>query len=104
MGVAVIWLFHPVVCSENGQLLSVCRAENTIKNQPRYMSLRELYALVQRGTGDGRRKREDLCTETIELAIGMNVIIIATDLQLDITNRYGARGMTVDVILNPGDP
>ena len=46
--------------------------------------------------------------ETIELAIGMNVnvmpgvtsnIIFATDLQLDITNRYGARGMTVDVML-----
>ena len=31
-------------------------------------------------------------------------IIIATDLQLDTTNRYGARGMTVDVILNPEDP
>src|ERR1700753_2699390 len=111
MGVAVIWLFHPVDCSESGQLLFVCRAENTIKNQPLYMSRRERSALVQRGIDDGRRKREDLRTETIELAIGMNVmpgmtsnIIIATDLQLNTMNRYGARGMTVDVILNPEDP
>ena len=63
-----------------------------------------------RDTGDGRRKRKNL-PETIEPAIGMKVmpgvtsnIIVATDLQLDITNRYGARGMTVGVILNPEDP
>ena len=66
------------------------------------MSLRERYALVQRGTGDGRRKRKDL-PETIELAIGMGVMPGVTS-NIIITNRYGARGMTVDVILNPEDP
>ena len=87
-------------CSESGQRLLVCHAEDTITNRP--LSLRERYALAQRSSGDRRRKRKDL-PETIELAIGMKVMVtsnIATD--LDITN--GARGIIVDVILNPEEP
>ena len=87
-------------CSENGQRLLVCCAEDTIKSRP--LSLRERYALVERGTREGRWKRKDL-PETIELAIGMRVMVtsnIATD--LDITN--GARGTVVDIILNPEEP
>jgi len=87
-------------CSESGQRLLICHAEDTIKN--RALSLVERYALAQRSSGDGRRKRKDL-PETIELAIGMKVMVtsnIATD--LDITN--GARGTIVDVILNSEEP
>jgi len=87
-------------CSESGQRLLVCHAEDTIAN--RHLSLRERYALAQRSSGDRRRKRKDL-PETIELAIGMKVMVtsnIATD--LDITN--GARGIVVDIILNPEEP
>jgi len=43
-------------CSESAQWLLVCNAEDTIKNRP--LSLRERYALAQRNTGDGRRKRK----------------------------------------------
>ena len=88
------------VCSESGQRLLICHAEDTIKTRP--LSLLERYALAQRSTGDGRRKRKDL-PETIELAIGMKVMVtsnIATD--LDITN--GARGTVVDIVLNPEEP
>jgi hypothetical protein len=88
------------VCSENGLRLLVCHAEDTAKNRP--LSLRERYALAERSTRDGRRKRKDL-PETIELAVGMKVMVtsnIATD--LDITN--GARGTVVDIILNPEEP
>jgi len=87
-------------CSESGQRLLVCSAEDTITNRP--LSLRERYALAQRGAGDGRRKRKDL-PETIELAIGMKVMVtsnIATD--LDITN--GARGVITDIVLDPDEP
>jgi len=87
-------------CSESAQRLLVCNAEDTIKNHP--LSLQERYALAQRNTGDGRRKRKGL-PETIELAIGMKVMVtsnIATD--LDITN--GARGTIVDITLNPEEP
>jgi hypothetical protein len=68
--------------------LLICRVEDNIKDCP--LSLCEHYALVERSTRDGRRKRKDL-PETIELAMGMKVMVksnIATD--LDITN--GARG------------
>ena len=88
------------ICSESGQRLLICHAEDTIKTRP--LSLLERYALAQRSTGDGRRKRKDL-PETIELAIGMKVMVtsnIATD--LDITN--GARGTVVDIVLNPEEP
>jgi hypothetical protein len=87
-------------CSESGQRLLICHAEDSITNRP--LVLRERYALAQRSTGDGRRKRKDL-PETIELAIGMKVMVtsnIATD--LDITN--GARGVITDIILNPEEP
>ena len=86
--------------SESSQRLLVCHADDTIRNRP--LSLRERYALAQRGSGDRRRKRKDL-PETIEIAIGMKVMVtsnIATD--LDITN--GARGTVVDVILNSDEP
>ena len=87
-------------CSENGQRLLICQAEDTIKNRP--LSLRERYALAQWGSGDSRRKRKDL-PESIELAVGMKVMVtnnVATD--LDITN--GARGFIVDIILNSEEP
>ena len=87
-------------CSESGQRLLVCHAEDTIKN--RSLSLRERYALAQQSAGDGRRKRKDLL-EIIELAIGMKVMVtsnIATD--LDITN--GVRGIITDIILDPDEP
>ena len=87
-------------CAENGQWLLICHAEDTIKSQP--LSLRERYALAEQSTRDGRRKRKDL-PETIELAIGMKVMVtsnIATD--LDITN--GARGSMVDIILSAEEP
>ena len=87
-------------CSKTCQRLFVCHAEDTIKGRP--LSLRERYSLVERSTRDGRRKRKDL-PETIELAIGMKVMVtsnIATD--LDITN--GARGTVADIILNPREP
>ena len=86
-------------CSENGQRLFICHAEDTIKNQP--LSLRERYALAERSTSHGQ-KHKDL-PETIELAIGMKVMVtsnIATD--LDITN--GARGSVVNIILSAGEP
>ena len=85
---------------ENSQQLLVCHAEDIIRNRP--LSLHERYALVERSTRDGQRKRKDL-PETIELAVGMKVVVtsnIATD--LDITN--GARGAIVDIILNPEEP
>jgi len=69
-------------CSESGQRLLVCSAQDTITNRP--LSLRERYTLAQRGAGDGRRKRKDL-PETIELAIGMKVMVtsnITTDLDI----------------------
>ena len=87
-------------CSENAQRLLVCHAEDTIRSRP--LSLRERYALTERSTRDRRRKRKDL-PETIELAVGMKVMVtsnIATD--LDITN--GARGTIVDIILNSEEP
>ena len=88
-------------CSESVQRLLVCHAEDTIKSRP--LSLAERCALAQRNVaGDGRRKRKDL-PETIELAIGMKVMVtsnIATD--LDITN--GARGVIADILLNPEEP
>ena len=87
-------------CSGSGQRLLVCHAEDSIKTKP--LSLADRYALVQRSSGDGRRKRKDL-PETIELAIGMKVMVtsnIATD--LDITN--GARGTIVDIMLNSEEP
>jgi len=87
-------------CSESGQRLLVCCAEDRIANRP--LSLRERYALVQRSARDGRRKRKDL-PDTIELAIGMKVMVtsnIATD--LDITN--GARGVITDIVLDPDEP
>ena len=87
-------------CSESGQRLLVCHAEDAIQGRP--LSLSERYALAARGAGDGRRKRKNL-PEVIELAIGMKVMVtsnIATD--LDITN--GARGTVVDIILDPDEP
>ena len=84
-------------CSQTGQRLLVCHAEDTIKN--RLLSLREHYALARRSSSERRRRRKDL-PETVELAIGMKVMVtnnIATD--LDITN--GARGTIVDIFLNP---
>ena len=87
-------------CLETGQRLLICHAEDTIRNRP--LSLLERYALAQRGAGDGRQKRKDL-PETIELAIGMKVMVtnnVATD--FDITN--GARGIIVDIILSPEEP
>jgi hypothetical protein len=87
-------------CSESGQRLLICHADDKIKN--RALSLRERYALAQRSSGDGRRKRKDL-PETIELAVGMKVMVtsnVATD--LDITN--GARGIISNIILNPEEP
>lgn len=82
-------------CLESGQRLLISEAEDSI-------SLCERYALAQRSSGDGRRKRKDL-PEAIELAIGMKAMVtsnIATD--LDITN--GARGVVTDIILNPEEP
>ena len=87
-------------CSETSQRLFVCHAGDTTKDCP--LSLRGCYALVECSTRDGRRKRKDL-PETIELAIGMKVMVtsnIATD--LDITN--GARGTIADIILDPLEP
>jgi len=82
-------------CSEIGQRLLVCHADDTIKNRP-------VFTRAVRGVGGGRWKRKNL-PEVIELAIGMKVMVtsnIATD--LDITN--GARGTVVDIVLNPEEP
>jgi hypothetical protein len=85
-------------CSESGQRLLVCHAEDSIKNRP--LSLLERYALVQHSAGDGRRKRKDL-PETIELASRMKVMV-TSNIGLDITN--GARATIVDIVLNQEAP
>jgi hypothetical protein len=87
-------------CSESGQRLLVCCAEDRIANRPLF--LRERYALAQRSVGDGRRKRKDL-PETIEFAIGMKVMATSNiTTNLDITN--GAREVITEIILEPDEP
>lgn len=87
-------------CEESGQRLFVCTAEDTIKG--RVLTLREKYALADRGKTEKRRKRKDLPMK-VELAVGMKVMV-TDNLETDLDVANGARGEIVDIILDPDEP
>ena len=87
-------------CQLSGNQLFVCEAEDTIKG--RELDDREKDALANRAWQNPQSKKRLQLPAKVELAIGMKVMVttnIETD--LDITN--GARGVIVDVVLNPGE-
>lgn len=88
-------------CKETGQQLFICPAQDTIRGRP--LSIVERYAVALRGKGDGSRRKRNELPETVQLAVGMKVMVtqnVETD--LDITN--GARGEIIDIILHPNEP
>jgi len=92
---------HKYSHSTGNEIIS-CKAVDTIKGEP--LTLREQYALAARGTtnGGGRRRNQDL-PESIDVAVGMKVMVtqnVETD--LDITN--GAQGTVTSIVLHPDEP
>lgn len=88
-------------CQETGARLFICTAEDTIKGEP--LSLRQRYAVASRAASKGSRYRKHDLPNTVQIAVGMKVMVtqnVETD--LDITN--GARGVIVDIILDPEEP
>ena len=88
-------------CKQSQQRLFICRAQDTIRGRP--LSIVERYAAATRGQGQGKRQKKNDLPETVQLSIGMKVMVtqnVETD--LDITN--GARGTIVDIILHPDEP
>ena len=88
------------LCADCKQQLFICVARDTIKGNP--LSLAQRYALANRHKTDGRRRRKDL-PESIQLAIGMKVMV-TNNLQTDLDITNGARGVITDIILDPDEP
>ncbi len=87
-------------CKEKGQRLYIVTAEDKIQN--RELTLEEQYVVAGRPRTEGRRARRDL-PETIELAIGMKVMV-TSNIQTDLDLANGARGEIVDIVLHPEEP
>ncbi|PSR81964.1 hypothetical protein PHLCEN_2v6204 [Hermanssonia centrifuga] len=90
-------------CTESGNQLFICPAEDSIKKKP--LTMRERFCVAGHHTSeDGTKKRQrDGLPDVVGLAIGMKVMVtsnVQTD--LDITN--GARGAIQDIILHPDEP
>ena len=67
------------------------------------MTIVERYAVIARGRGKGKQQKRNELPETIQLAVGMKVMVtqnVETD--LDITN--GAHGTIMDIVLHPDEP
>ena len=86
-------------CSDSGTHLFVCPSLDTIKGSP--LTLEERYALASLPK-KGRRRDKGL-PDFIHLAIGMKVMV-TNNLQTDLDITNGARGIIVDIILNPNEP
>lgn len=90
-------------CSESGQRLFICSANDKIKKKA--LTMRERYAVAgHQFADDGTRKRktQDL-PHTVEIAVGMRVMVTSNlETDLDITN--GARGVITDIVLDPEEP
>lgn len=88
-------------CLETGAGLFVCDAEDSIQGKP--LDLRQRYAVVSRNATKGPKYRNNDLPSTVELTLGMKVIMTRNvEIDLDITN--GARGVIVDIILDPEEP
>ncbi|THH18968.1 hypothetical protein EW146_g2114 [Bondarzewia mesenterica] len=94
-------------CLSKGVCRYICNAEDRMKaNDNRQLTLVERFALAKHtssknGNATNSERRTKL-SDTIELAIGMKVMVtsnLATD--LDVTN--GARGEITEIILHPGE-
>ena len=88
-------------CTDSKTRLFVCKALDTIKGSP--LTLEEQYALASLPKMKGRRRRDKGLPELIHIAIGMNVMV-TNNLQTDLDITNGARGVIMDVILNPNEP
>ena len=87
-------------CADLKTRLFVCPALDTIKGSP--LTLEERYALAG-PPGKGGKRRDKGLPEYIHLAIGMKVMV-TNNLQTDLDVTNGARGVVVDIILNPEEP
>ncbi len=83
-------------CRSAGERLYIVTAEDTVKK--RKLTLAEQCALA----GRKGRKRKTL-PETIELAIGMQVMV-TSNIQTDLDLANGARGVIVGIVLHPDEP
>ncbi len=93
-------------CANTGNQLFICSAEDRIRNGSdrvsEELSLGEQHAVAMRGQSVNRRRRQDL-PRTVELAKGMKVLVTSNlETDLDLTN--GARGVIVDIVLDPEEP
>ena len=87
-------------CADSKTRLFVCPALDTIKGLP--LTLEERYALAS-PPKSGRRRRDKGLPESIQLTIGMKVMV-TNNLQTDLDITNGARGVITDIILNPDEP
>ena len=86
-------------CATNGHQILVCTAEDTLSAKTSSKSAQ----IVQKDTHDHSDKRRRTPPRTIDMAIGMKVMVtdnVETD--LDITN--GARGRITGIVLDPNEP
>lgn len=87
-------------CADSKTRLYLCPALDTIKGSP--LTLEERYALA-RLSGRGGKRRDKGLPESIQLAIGMKVMV-TNNLQTDLDITNGACGFIVDIILSPEEP
>ena len=86
-------------CVESKTRLFICPSLDTIKGSP--LTLEERYALAS--IPKKSRRRDKGLPEFIDLSIGMKVMV-TNNLQTDLDITNGARGVIVDIILNPEEP
>jgi len=87
-------------CTDSKAPLFICPSLDTIKGSP--LTLEERYALVS-PPKKGKRRRDKGLPDSIHLAIGMKVMV-TNNLQTDLDITNGARGIIIDIILNPDEP
>ncbi|TFY81855.1 hypothetical protein EWM64_g2158 [Hericium alpestre] len=96
-------------CEKTGQRMFICKADDAVNDRAfRPLTLAERYGVAIRAArtnvegGNKKKRRQDL-PETIELSVGMNVMVTTNvETDLDVTN--GARGDVVGIVLHPEEP
>ncbi|KAG8702752.1 hypothetical protein FRC08_003263 [Ceratobasidium sp. 394] len=83
-------------CREPGSQLMICPVSDTIRK--RLLSMPEQYVVAQADPAEKRGGPPG----TVTLAVGMSVIILDVETDLDVAN--GTQGMIVDVVLDPEEP
>lgn len=92
-------------CAKKGVRRYTCTAEDTVKERSyRTANIAERHAIVERSlTANMRKQRGKMLPDTVELAIGMKVLV-TTNLATDLDLANGAKGEIVNIIFHPDEP